>query len=189
MNSPVALSGIQYMSNLRTKTLTGGSGDINPQFLSTSITQSASDTTTTAQITLPIDRIRRSGDMVGVVEVLKVFATLRAPSFVAAANSFAYGLTTKSFGTTTYHMNEPTCFAFGLTWQTFNTSGEVINNMPTMFDCTDGAGHGVLVATDSIFLQCRSTATNQANTIDVKILYRYKYVDVTEYVGIVQAQA
>lgn len=56
-------------------------------------------------------------------------------------------------------------------------------------DLTDGAGHGYLVATDSIFARLSSTLTGLTNTADVRLLYRFKEVPLAEYIGIVQSQS
>jgi len=61
-------------------------------------------------------------------------------------------------------------------------------NWPVEIDLTDGAGHGVLVATDKMFLSVVSEGTGDTNDVTCKILYRYKTVGITEYVGIVQSQ-
>jgi hypothetical protein len=62
--------------------------------------------------------------------------------------------------------------------------------MPTtqVLDLTDGAGHGLLIATDNIFMTVYSTNTGVANEVGCKILYRWKNVSVEEYIGIVQSQ-
>lgn len=63
-------------------------------------------------------------------------------------------------------------------------------------DLTDGAGHGVLIATDNIFLnvQVTNAAFNNVTadaisaTFNCDILYRFKEVKLQEYIGIVQSQ-
>jgi hypothetical protein len=170
-------------------TLTGGSGDVNPQYVHNSVTQSGSDTTTTQQITLPIDRLMFGGNRIGSVEVLSVTFDWRNPLTLATALSLSAALTTKSFGTTKVNYNEPTAFAFFHLVTFLTTAAGSTITMPYRFDCTDAAGHGILVATDSIFLSCSSSTTSQANTVDVKIEYRYKNITVTEYVGVVQSQS
>jgi hypothetical protein len=56
-----------------------------------------------------------------------------------------------------------------------------------VFDCTDGAGHGVLVATDTLYCQLAGGAS-WATSFNAKILYRLKNVSLAEYIGIVQSQ-
>lgn len=55
-------------------------------------------------------------------------------------------------------------------------------------DFSDGAGHGLLIATDSIFAALNSTATTLTNIADCRLLYRFKEVPLAEYIGIVQSQ-
>lgn len=71
----------------------------------------------------------------------------------------------------------------------------VDNESPNVHDLTDGAGHGVLIATDNIYLSMTLlsasidggsyTSNGQARA---DLLYRFKDVTLTEYIGIVQSQ-
>lgn len=54
---------------------------------------------------------------------------------------------------------------------------------------SDGAGHGYLIATDSIFARLFTGGTGVANTAYIRLLYRFKEVDLAEYIGIVQSQS
>lgn len=53
------------------RALTGGTGDVNPQFLSFNITESGNDATTTLSVRLPVQRLPSSGKAM-VLEVLAV---------------------------------------------------------------------------------------------------------------------
>lgn len=61
-------------------------------------------------------------------------------------------------------------------------------------DLTDGAGHGVLIATDNIWLTAfingavPDIGTTAALNVFCEILYRFKKVTLQEYIGIVQSQ-
>ena len=176
------------------ESLTGGSGDVNPQFLSGTGTQSGADTTTAVQINMPITRVPQ-GDKVTIVELLKVFVDFPTVLGTAAADatySITAAFSTISFGTTSPGFNEPNVFAFlqRLKRKAFTAGGtyEVETNDPVVFDSTDGAGHGQLIASDKIFLSISSAGTGAANTVNFKFLYRFKTVSITEYVGIVQSQ-
>lgn len=88
--------------------MTGGTGDVNPQFLSFTATQSSANATTSGSIALPIQRLPTSGKA-QVMEVLKVF-------FVTGANDpndygFEITLATKNFGTTPSGYADPRVFA------------------------------------------------------------------------------
>lgn len=71
--------------------------------------------------------------------------------------------------------------------------------LPIIHDLTDGDGHGILVATDAVNLLLRTTLTNEStagggsitwdtSALSCEILYRYKKVALTEYIGIIQSQ-
>jgi hypothetical protein len=169
----------------RDGSLTGGTGDVSPQFLSFSATQSAADTTTTTQQTLPIEKIYGNQNPT-IIEVLKVFFTNGATTEVD--NAFSCHLSTKSFGTTATNLAEPTVFAAYRRDIAITTSGQIAVVQPFCFDCTDTAGHGILVATDNLFAQVSSATTGVANTVWIKVLYRFKKVGLSEYIGIVQSQ-
>jgi len=54
------------------------------------------------------------------------------------------------------------------------------------YDLTDGAGHGRLIASDKIYAWIQSGAS-AAHTVFIRLVYRWKNVSLTEYIGIVQA--
>lgn len=65
---------------------------------------------------------------------------------------------------------------------------------PISYDLTDGAGHGILVATDFLYFSFSTvvgsgSATSQASFASCRIKYRWKEVKLEEYIGIVQSQA
>ena len=178
----------------RRDTLTGGTNDVNPQFMNLQVTQSAADTFTQVTFPVPIQRLQQSG-RAQVMEVLKIFAeasSIQVASAVIVTRSISAQLTTKSFAASV-NLAEPTCF-----WRyqkevsnAFSTGGSLTvasEVEPYISDMTDGAGHGVLIATDNIFLGLGSTQTSISNSVTVKILYRWKDVSIQEYVGIVQSQ-
>ena len=173
------------MKRMRDGSLTGGTGDVNPQFLSFRATQSAADTTTTFTQTLPIQRLPQRGGA-QVMEVLRVYAVSSSAPEVDSAVVVA--LTTKNFTTTAVTFNEPSCFAFLRKQLILTTSGQVITEEPFIIDLSDGAGHGFLIATDNLFAQVQSNGTSSANSVDIKLLYRMKNVSLAEYIGIVQSQ-
>lgn len=72
----------------------------------------------------------------------------------------------------------------------YNSGGSVywFEQEPYHHDLTDGAGHGILIATDQIFVQMKSQATGTANSAYIKLCYRWKNVGLSEYIGIVQSQ-
>lgn len=177
--------------------LTGGTGDVNPQFMTGVATQSAADTTTTTGYQIPVQRTsNRSGQAI-VMEVLKVFTistTLPAQASVTETiDSITTAITTKSFGVTGILFNEPTIISYQQDVQrgAFTAGGTyavAYPDRPRMFDLTDGAGHGFLVATDQVYVQVASSGTGVVNSTYFKIYYRWKNVGLEEYIGIVQGQ-
>jgi hypothetical protein len=168
-------------------TLTGGTGDVSPQFLTFSASQSGADTTTTITQTLPIEKFGSAGKGARIIEVLKVFFQIRGNNLEVDSNFQIY-LSTKNGGTTAKNFSDTDVFAAYNERRLITTSGTFLNVLPYSFDCTDGAGHGFLVATDNIFCQIISLTSSFTNVVDVKILYRFKSVGLSEYIGIVQGQ-
>lgn len=176
----------------RYSSLTGGTGDINPQYMNLQVVQSAADTTTQAAQPIPVQRLQTAG-RAQVMEVLKVIITtsyLNVAAAGATAHSLRVTLATKS-GVSV--ISDPTTFAFveKSNYNAFTAAGTSVLNQdqnPYIFDLTDGAGHGFLIGADQIYLNIQSTASGAVNYAYVKILYRWKDVSIQEYVGIVQSQ-
>lgn len=169
-------------------TLTGGTKDVNPQFMHLTAVQSADDVTTTTSFPIPIQRLQNAG-RAQVMEIIKVFwdTSLNPPT--AATSDYRAFLSTSSGGTTALTAGNTRVFDW-LSRITLQVSavGVLEEDGPVIHDLTDGAGHGFLVATDNIFLQMVSAVTAGPLTQNVKILYRWKDVSTIEYVGIVQGQ-
>lgn len=185
------------MKRLRTEggSLTGGTGDVSPQWMSFSATQSAADTTTTVTQAVPVQRMPTSG-RAQVLEVLRVVFEHTAFQAIASAtealDSIAAYISTSSFGTTNTTWAEPRVFAGFAKYDrgAFTAAGTYafVDNRHISQDLTDSAGHGVLIGTDNIFLQVQSSGSGASNVVAVKILYRWKNVSLSEYIGIVQSQ-
>lgn len=165
--------------------LTGGTGDVNPQFLSFQAVQAVANTTISGEVPLPIQRLQTRGEA-QVVEVLKVYFT----SGNNDPNDYSYevAISTKNFGSVAPGFADPTVFAAYQHSTQFTVSGTTDIDHPFVLDLTDGAGHGILIGTDKIYWNAFSNGLTSVLTMDVKILYRFKNVSVIEYVGIVQSQ-
>lgn len=175
--------------------LTGGTGDVNPQYINMTVTQSAADTTTTLTQALPIQRLP-TGGKAQVMEVLKVFIQRPTGQAIASATEavdvYQLFLSTTSFGTTATSFAEPRVFASDEmeirgAFTAAGTYGFPFERKREI-DLTDGSGHGLLIATDQIFAQGVSSGTGAANVWRIKLYYRMKNVRVEEYIGIVQSQ-
>lgn len=176
--------------------LTGGTGDVNAQFLSYSAAQSGADATTTTTTPIPIQRLP-SGGKAQVMEVLKVFVSATdlpaSASATETLDQIIVSFSTSSFGTTVPAFSEARVFAMykKSTRSAFTAAGTYMSQLqtePFEMDLTDGAGHGFIVATDNIFTQVSSTATGNTNVASCKIMYRWKNVNLQEYIGVVQSQ-
>lgn len=175
--------------------LTGGTGDVNPQWMTFTATQSGADTTTTTTQAIPVQRLPVGGKS-QVMEVLKVFYQMPAfPAIASAAEAAdirSIFLSTVNFGTTATSLAEPRVFS-GFADElrgAFTAAGTFGSYFPNVvsFDLTDGAGHGLIIATDNIFAQVVTSGTGATNAVFIKILYRWKNIGLQEYIGIVQSQ-
>jgi len=106
-------------------------------------------------------------------------------------------LTTSSFGTA-----EPTVQSTGgkvvhtkrvdlLSVAAAPAASYQITDWTDIVDLTDGAGHGLLVATDTIFIgtiQTSAAVPITGGSVAWRIMYRWKNVTLQEYIGIVQSQ-
>jgi hypothetical protein len=174
--------------------LTGGTGDVNPQLLTMSLSTSAANTFTQSTIPFPLSRFGNKKGKAIVVEILKAFPDLP----VWDANPAAGGqvaLVLWQLATTNQTLigtADPTVLLFGQKEYrgAFTAAGSYfgIAQEPAWIDFTDGAGHGLLVGTDQVFYGVNTTNFAGAATFTLKILYRFKEVNVEEYIGIVQSQ-
>lgn len=175
--------------NYQSRNLTGGTGDVNPQWFKFKVTQTAADVNTQLQVTLPVTRTPTSSK-VTIMEVLKVRATSTAGNWMPAAAiqyvNIAFGSSNLGTGAgNEVFPDNPHVFAY-LHAESVATASAL--NQTLEQDLTDGNGHGVLVATDSMYVQLNSLATAVANEAAIEILYRFKSVGMKEYTGIVQSQ-
>lgn len=179
--------------------LTGGTMDVNPQYLHGTVTMSAANTTTTVALGTPIVRVGPQTDGNAVImEVLKCYADMTVvdtDNAAATTRTHTISFATTNFGATapTAGFAEPRVFAQmqRQVRNAFTAAGSgMLDQLDdvAVYDCTDGAGHGILIATDNIFVQGSSANFNAAVAFPFKILYRFKRVSLVEYIGIVQSQ-
>lgn len=168
------------------KELTGGTGDVNPQFLTATVTQSAADISTTLEFALPVPRFSAKSGRSLVMEILRVnyvVGDLVAPAGQISVIGF---LATSESAVA---LSDPTIFSFFARDGLFATAvGFSYGSRKYTDNLNDGAGHGFLVATDQLFLTAQTVATGAANVIVAKLYYRFKEVSLQEYIGIVQGQ-
>lgn len=146
----------------------------------------------------PIVRVGEAGkDTAIIMEILKIFFEgINETDAIATQDerSISFSVSTLTSGATPVilPLGNPRCIAAMKRFRNtaFTAAGTGMTGLaesPMVWDCTDNAGHGLLVATDNIFLQCSVDAAGSV-TPSGKILYRFKKVKLVEYIGIVQSQ-
>lgn len=192
------------------KLLTGGSNDVNPQLLRLTLSTTTNGTVndevaggTWLYYSMPLPPFY-SADKPYLIEVLKVRWGMRNPN-VNTGNAEGQKL-----GTITAVLYQgllsgdlapdiPPADPFQISRHTegtwYATGGGVMTGFlrdtsPMTDDLTDGAGHGFLVANQqlAISVQWSNVMGGIPYTISCWILYRYKEVDLGEYLGILQSQ-
>ena len=217
-------------------TLTGGTGDVNPQWFRLAVQDNTLISLRATALVgisgtfpVPINRLGQKGEKVVVLEILKirwqggvVYPLNTAQSEYAERSLTAWLATSPPIsGAVAGVISEPAPVPYNLV----PTDGKVvdiykigallaINNQTTdslvsalegqaveWHDLTDGAGHGILIATDNLYLAAQSegfdygvaiggtqVAANNGFSVNCDILYRFKEVTLKEYIGIVQSQ-
>jgi len=176
--------------------LTGGTGDFNPQSYSITVGNNGADGRNTAGFPTPIPRFGTSGTTSPVMEILKVYFVVDDLTAISGQTSIVCSLSTASLAGVEITVPndvqlilDPRVIAFISIDGIFSTAaGFAITSRVTEFDLTDGSGRGILVATDSLYLNLNTVNTGRINYVNAKIIYRLKNVTLQEYVGIVQSQ-
>ena len=179
--------------------LTGGTKDVNPQLITFSWQHPAATATHNINFHNPVAKgIFAQRNYATVMEVLKViFYIPPYEDLSLAAQTLRLRrccLSTSDLTTVTADGRIPTVFSLheDSLYDSFTALGSMASgSILSVYehDLTDGAGHGILLATDYIYLQSRLFPVFAgASEFAVKILYRFKNVGVTEYIGIVQSQ-
>lgn len=174
------------------ESLTGGTGDVNPQWFKMLSSAAAGATFTTTTFASPNNRLESPTNPT-IIEILKIqWVVSGSPAVTAGTSGSArYYLTTKSYGSTEPALNEGPIvdsMHIGVSSIAASTSSDVIP-MEFWHDLTDATGHGILVGTDNLYLGIISTANiPYALSVCCRVLYRYKRVTLAEYIGIVQSQ-
>lgn len=174
--------------------LTGGTRDVNPQYMTLNLTTSAANTFTEIQFGIPVPRFPEKGKKAIVFEMLKIFFFMPIWDANPAAGG-SNGVADVQVGTISQTACNPAsartiAFAEREYRGAFTAAGSelcVIND-PWVYDLTDGAGHGYLIATDNIFFDVVTSGYTGVASFTAKVLYRFKEVALEEYIGIVQSQ-
>lgn len=186
--------------------MTGGSGDIKPQILTTTAIQPNTGAPVNEyivkEITLPVPRIGSVKNKATITEILKVWfytgPATKPDSNVATWATLATSDLNHKTGDSTVGVSPGRQFISDVSFPTalvgnyFNrdedSATDYTEKMPKQFDLTDSNGNGVLVATDTMYFVVASQDANIGQSFVAKILYRMVDVPIQEYVGIVQSQ-
>ena len=184
---------------VNTDQLTGGSRDVCPQYMSGRVTMTAANTAVELSLGTPIVRVgpQTAGKSI-IMELIRLyvdFPKIDQDNAAATDRTMQFSMTTTSTGGTPAiaTLDNPRSVAFlsKEVRNAFTAAGTGIldiNQDPHVWDFTDGAGHGILIATDNLFLQAITSGQSGASSFNFKLLYRFHTVSLVEYIGIVQSQ-
>jgi len=182
----------------RARTLTGGTGDVKPQILTMSTgTAGAINDYVSRQINLPVSRFGSQKTKTIVFEILSIDWYLAIEDLLdiivvnwgfLTTNSSRDSGDTASLASMIEDINDPLTFGLVMSNHNISTNGGWHSVMPYHVDMTDGAGNGMLVATDRIFINGASLNGTVAADFACKVKYRLTAVGLQEYIGIVQSQ-
>lgn len=178
------------------ESLTGGTFDVSPQLLSVQIQQVAANTYAEGTIVVPINRFAVAPTEAVVMEILKTYWNLSELDANPAAGGdvrFIHAVLSTRASPALLPFNSPFVISAAekVYRGAFTAAGSyaVTSNEPIIQDLSDGAGHGVLVATDQLLIGLNTQGYTAVASANMKILYRFKKIGLAEYIGIVQSQS
>lgn len=187
------------MKRGRGGTLTGGTGDVNPQNYTINLLQPAPDTNDARSLPVPVYRFPLKNDRAMVMEILKstwiirdLNAAAAQASIVGVISTAGLGLVDGATSTADQQYNalaSPNVItSLSIDFIFASGVGFAWSSRKYEYDHTDAAGHGILVATDAIYAYLLAIGTGVIQGATCRLLYRWKEVPLSEYIGIVQAQ-
>lgn len=179
------------MKRGRKDQLTGGSADVNPQVLTVTVTMSAANTPTVVARNLPIPRLPTREGRNLVIELLSVeYFRVQEQVTNGADNISLCVLTTNAsaFSSFALALQDPRVLSCAFTG-IYAAAATTIDYKKYFYDdLTDQAGHGILLASDTLYIAAYSSGKAIADAYAVKVNYRWKDVSLVEYIGIVQSE-
>jgi len=165
--------------------LTGGTKDVNPQFISVRLTESSANTFTQLERNLPVGRVGMPNNRAQVIEVLKVWCeSFQGSVMVAAGDGYEVAVATQTKAAIPDLDDPDVICKFARRIEGVAGGGFPLVNHIEVRDLTDGAGHGIIVATQSMFFTVIGSSAPGAFDIKLKVLYRFKNVSLQEFVGL-----
>lgn len=185
------------MSKRKLATLTGGTNDINPQWFSFIALQTGNDVPVEISADLPINPSQISSPNEAlIIECLKVQFIWSVDATQSPSNPqrWSAGLYSRNpaTGVTLSSAQQGVSHIISDQFQTTQAgAGSTVVGFHTsrLYDITDGAGHGVVLATKAVTCLLSTLNTQISNRVVVRILYRYKRVGLTEFLTLAQFQS
>ncbi len=181
------------MSKRTKDILTGGTGDVNLQTLSARVQTGAPVAGVSfgeTRVPVPVLRVAQNPNTAQVIEALWCefeFSSLGlfVPSFDGAGDSVRASITTNSQPSMPHLDNSNLIALTGFRAWMFNAPGPgAAGDTVLRVDLTDQAGHGMIIATQDIFLQGSGINMAVPLAIPFRMGYRFKLVSLQEFVGL-----
>jgi len=177
--------------------VTGGTGDIKPQYLTVAVTAGAVDDYAVFAAAMPILRPQSSVDEATVVELLSCEYYLGVSNYgdnTSIDFAFLTGNTERSSADTStlasygQDVTRPQTFGAVLRARGLSTSGAQVWQDPVIYNFTDDNGNGMLFAGDLLNLVYGNVGGATAGECIAKVKYRFTRVPLIEFIGLVQQQ-
>lgn len=170
--------------------LTGGANDVNPQILTVNREIVSAGTWDETVANMPLNpNPPRFGSQA--IELLKIYWYLPVLPHTDITTFWleAQLATQHMTSYTPNHVNVITHFRRD--WRSIVANGFSDQETPSIFmhDFTDNAGHGIILCAPKVYLSARNSGNfGAAYFISCRILYRFKNIGMSEYIGVVQNQ-
>ncbi len=171
-------------------TLTGGTGDVNPQVIRASVEQLTLNSYAEKEIDIPLN-LPKSGTRATVMEILRIKILYNiVPGPEIGSHKSSWQLSTTSLPQI-YMIDNPLVIATdAMTTGTVTTGSVTVTSSLKTYDMTDGAGHGYLIASDNLYFSvATSSFVTNLQRMAIQIIYRWKSIGLTEFIGILTSQS
>lgn len=165
-------------------------GDRYPNYFSSILTLSDTDTFTTQEYTLPIVRPSSGSGRATIIEALWVDIYPGNISFDTQGDTIDFAISTGSTPSSIPTLDDGNTlitWAWTMDGDNTSTASLITYVRPWRYNLTDKNGFGQLIAADRIHISADSNGQSVANTFRWRMYYRYVTVGAMEYVGIVQS--
>ncbi len=164
-------------------------GDIFPNFLTGTVTESGNDTFTTVLVNTPIPRIQtsRGGTKATVMELLWAELLIPNINLQLALSNITFQMVIGTVPNTIISFNNPRVFVEHRWDAHFTTSGLAITQQPFIYNMQSMDGHGYLLAAESFHTSIFSTNTGNSIIAEWRMYYRFVDIPLSEFIGLVQS--